>query len=211
METFGGILYGFSITLTWSNLFYCFAGTCSSGRWSGCLPGLGTGGRHVPSLPGDAAYSSRFRHHHAGRNLLRGDVRRLHHFHPGQHPRRSCLGHHLHRRLPDGPRAGGPAWPWGSAPWGPSSAGPWRWWPSSWWPLPWPKSPWPLVFPEYFSLMCCGLVVLTFMARGSMVKASDDGGRGDLPGNHRDRPDHGDSPVHLRNSNLHGRVWASSP
>jgi putative tricarboxylic transport membrane protein len=26
-------------------------------------------------------------------------------------------------------------------------------------------------FPEYFSLMCCGLVVLTFMARGSMVKA----------------------------------------
>jgi putative tricarboxylic transport membrane protein len=26
-------------------------------------------------------------------------------------------------------------------------------------------------FPEYFALMCCGLVVLTFMARGSMVKA----------------------------------------
>ncbi len=26
-------------------------------------------------------------------------------------------------------------------------------------------------FPEYFSLMCCGLVVLTFMARGSMLKA----------------------------------------
>src|SRR5512142_3495459 len=26
-------------------------------------------------------------------------------------------------------------------------------------------------FPEYFSLMCCGLVVLTFMARGSMAKA----------------------------------------
>jgi putative tricarboxylic transport membrane protein len=26
-------------------------------------------------------------------------------------------------------------------------------------------------FPEYFSLICCGLVVLTFMARGSMAKA----------------------------------------
>jgi putative tricarboxylic transport membrane protein len=26
-------------------------------------------------------------------------------------------------------------------------------------------------FPEYFSLICCGLVVLTFMARGSMIKA----------------------------------------
>jgi putative tricarboxylic transport membrane protein len=26
-------------------------------------------------------------------------------------------------------------------------------------------------FPEYFALICCGLVVLTFMARGSMVKA----------------------------------------
>jgi putative tricarboxylic transport membrane protein len=26
-------------------------------------------------------------------------------------------------------------------------------------------------FPEYFSLMCCGLVVLTFMAQGSMVRA----------------------------------------
>jgi putative tricarboxylic transport membrane protein len=26
-------------------------------------------------------------------------------------------------------------------------------------------------FPEYFALMCCGLVILTFMARGSMIKA----------------------------------------
>lgn len=26
-------------------------------------------------------------------------------------------------------------------------------------------------FPEYFSLMCCGLVILTFMAQGSMVKS----------------------------------------
>jgi putative tricarboxylic transport membrane protein len=26
-------------------------------------------------------------------------------------------------------------------------------------------------FPEYFALICCGLVVLTFMARGSMAKA----------------------------------------
>ena len=26
-------------------------------------------------------------------------------------------------------------------------------------------------FPEYFALICCGLVVLTFMARGSMIKA----------------------------------------
>ncbi|HXX34563.1 MAG TPA: tripartite tricarboxylate transporter permease, partial [Thermodesulfobacteriota bacterium] len=26
-------------------------------------------------------------------------------------------------------------------------------------------------FPEYFALMCCGLVILTFMARGSIVKA----------------------------------------
>ena len=26
-------------------------------------------------------------------------------------------------------------------------------------------------FPEYFALMCCGLVVLTFMAQGSMIKA----------------------------------------
>lgn len=26
-------------------------------------------------------------------------------------------------------------------------------------------------FPEYFSLMCCGLVILTFMAQGSMIKS----------------------------------------
>jgi putative tricarboxylic transport membrane protein len=26
-------------------------------------------------------------------------------------------------------------------------------------------------FPEYFALMCCGLVILTFMAQGSMIKA----------------------------------------
>ena len=40
MDAFGDIIYGFSITLTWGNLFYCFAGVVI-GTLVGVLPGLG--------------------------------------------------------------------------------------------------------------------------------------------------------------------------
>ena len=51
--------------------------------------------RHVWRSPGD-------RGHHAGRNLLRGYVRRLDHLYSGQHPGRGRIRDHLHRRIPDG-------------------------------------------------------------------------------------------------------------
>src|SRR3989304_3006220 len=40
MEMFGDMLYGFSITLTFGNIFYCFAGVVI-GTLVGVLPGLG--------------------------------------------------------------------------------------------------------------------------------------------------------------------------
>ena len=62
-----------------------------------------------------AASADHHRHGHGyrpdldGRDLLRSDVRRIDHLHPRQHPGRSRLRRHLHRRLPDGPPgAGGP-------------------------------------------------------------------------------------------------------
>ena len=66
------------------------------------------GGGHVAAAAGDVHRSAGGRHHHAGRHLLRLNVRRLHHRHPGQHPGRGGLGGHLARRPSDGaPGQGG--------------------------------------------------------------------------------------------------------
>ncbi len=65
------------------------------------------GGRdgHARSL--HLRHESHHRHHHAGRHLLRGHVRRFDHLHPGEPSRGILLGHDLPGRLPDGPERQG--------------------------------------------------------------------------------------------------------
>lgn len=50
MEQISGLLYGFSIALTWQNLFYCFLGTLA-GTLVGVLPGLGPAATVALLLP----------------------------------------------------------------------------------------------------------------------------------------------------------------
>lgn len=50
MEQLSGLLYGFSIALTWQNLFYCFLGTLV-GTLVGVLPGLGPAATVALLLP----------------------------------------------------------------------------------------------------------------------------------------------------------------
>ena len=50
MEQLGGLFYGFSIALTWDNLFYCFLGTLI-GTLVGVLPGLGPAATVALLLP----------------------------------------------------------------------------------------------------------------------------------------------------------------
>ncbi|MCK7492425.1 MAG: hypothetical protein MZW92_13105 [Comamonadaceae bacterium] len=79
----------------------------------GVLPGLGPTASIALLLPVTDRDGHGARPDHAGGNLLRGHVRRIDDLHPGQHPGRSGLRRHLHRRVPDGPE-------------GPSGRGAWR-------------------------------------------------------------------------------------
>jgi len=50
MEQISGLLYGFSVALTWSNLFFCFLGALV-GTLVGVLPGLGPAATVALLLP----------------------------------------------------------------------------------------------------------------------------------------------------------------
>ncbi|MGA2959121.1 MAG: tripartite tricarboxylate transporter permease, partial [Thermodesulfobacteriota bacterium] len=58
-------------------------------------------GGNRPAHSRDLRYGCDRGHHYAGRDLLRGHVRRVHHFDPDEHPRGVRVGGHLPRRLPD--------------------------------------------------------------------------------------------------------------
>ncbi len=50
MEQISGLLYGFSVALTWSNLLFCFLGALV-GTLVGVLPGLGPAATVALLLP----------------------------------------------------------------------------------------------------------------------------------------------------------------
>ncbi len=85
---------------------------------------------HRPAPPGTGGNGHGLLADFPGGNLLRGDVRRVDDFHPGEHPGRSGLRGHLHRRLPDGAPGPSRARPWASRPSDLSSEEPWECWPS---------------------------------------------------------------------------------
>ena len=102
MQYFSDLMMGFSIAMTPQNLMFALIG-CILGTLVGVLPGLGPSAGTALAHPAHLQPASHRRHHHAGGHLLRLPVRRHHHQRADQRPRRGFLGHHLHRRLPDGP------------------------------------------------------------------------------------------------------------
>ncbi len=61
-----------------------------------------TSGDHRPLAAAHLHDGPDRRHHHAGRHLLRGKVRRLDHLDPAEHAGRSVVRGQLHRRVPNG-------------------------------------------------------------------------------------------------------------
>src|SRR5581483_7015570 len=96
---------GFATALTWGNLFYCLIGVFL-GTLIGVLPGLGPTATIAMLLPITFTLP-RVRAHYAGGHLLRVAIRRLHHRHSRQPARRSGIGGHHPRRLPDGAAGSG--------------------------------------------------------------------------------------------------------
>ena len=164
------LIHGLTIALQAQNLFYCFIG-CLAGTLVGVLPGIGPTGAVALLLPVDLSSQPDLRDHHDVRDRLRRDVRGVDHLDPRQCPRRGLLGGHLPRRLRRWPRRAGRDPPWGSPPWGPSSRAPVGVVGLMF--LAPTLSRWALVFdsPDYFALMMMSLVVVTYLVRGSMLKA----------------------------------------
>jgi putative tricarboxylic transport membrane protein len=169
MEMFGDIIYGFSVTLTFGNIFYCFAGVLI-GTLVGVLPGLGPVAAmsllfpatlHIP--PVSAVIMLAGIYYGA---MYGGSTTSILVNIPGEAASViTCLdGYQMARKGRAGVALGISAI--GSFIGGTLAVialqvvAP-----------PLAKIALAFGFPEYFSLMCCGLVVLTFMARGSMVKA----------------------------------------
>ncbi|HSR10430.1 MAG TPA: tripartite tricarboxylate transporter permease, partial [Thermodesulfobacteriota bacterium] len=169
MFGFGDLLYGLSITLTFSNLLYCFAG-CVIGTLVGVLPGLGPVAAmsllfpvtlHIPPVSALIMMAGIYYGAMYGGSTTSVLVNI-----PGEAASViTCLdGYRMARNGRAGVALGMSAM--GSFIGGTISIialqmiAP-----------PLAKVALAFGFPEYFSLICCGLVILTFMARGSMAKA----------------------------------------
>jgi putative tricarboxylic transport membrane protein len=169
MLGFGDLFYGLSIVLTLNNLVYCFAG-CLIGTLVGVLPGLGPVAAmsllfpvtlHIP--PVSALIMMAGIYYGA---MYGGSTTSILVNIPGEAASViTCLdGYQMARKGRAGVALGMSAL--GSFIGGTLSilalqmVAP-----------PLAKVALAFGFPEYFSLICCGLVVLTFMARGSMIKA----------------------------------------
>jgi len=169
MFGFGELIYGLSITLTFSNLLYCLAG-CVIGTLVGVLPGLGPVAAmsllfpitlHIP--PVSALIMMAGIYYGA---MYGGSTTSILVNIPGEAASViTCLdGYRMARQGRAGVALGMSAL--GSFIGGTLSVvalqmvAP-----------PLAKIALAFGFPEYFALICCGLVVLTFMARGSMAKA----------------------------------------
>ena len=169
MLGFGDLFYGLSIVLTLNNLLYCFAG-CVIGTLVGVLPGLGPVAAmsllfpvtlHIP--PVSALIMMAGIYYGA---MYGGSTTSILVNIPGEAASViTCLdGYQMARKGRAGVALGMSAL--GSFIGGTLSilalqmVAP-----------PLAKVALAFGFPEYFSLICCGLVVLTFMARGSMIKA----------------------------------------
>jgi len=169
MDIFGDIIYGFSITLTFSNLFYCFAGVVI-GTLVGVLPGLGPVAAmsllfpatlHIPPVSAIIMLAGIYYGAMYGGSTTSILVNI-----PGEAASViTCIdGYQMARKGRAGVALGISAI--GSFIGGTLAVVALQM-------VAPPLARIALIFgfPEYFSLMCCGLVVLTFMARGSMVKA----------------------------------------
>ncbi len=169
MFGFSDLIYGLSITLTFSNLLYCLAG-CVIGTLVGVLPGLGPVAAmsllfpvtlHIP--PVSALIMMAGIYYGA---MYGGSTTSILVNIPGEAASViTCLdGYRMARQGRAGVALGMSAM--GSFIGGTLSivalqmVAP-----------PLARVALAFGFPEYFSLICCGLVVLTFMARGSMTKA----------------------------------------
>ncbi|HEX7371515.1 MAG TPA: tripartite tricarboxylate transporter permease, partial [Thermodesulfobacteriota bacterium] len=169
MFGFGDLFYGLSIVLTLNNLLYCFAG-CVIGTLVGVLPGLGPVAAmsllfpvtlHIP--PVSALIMMAGIYYGA---MYGGSTTSILVNIPGEAASViTCLdGYQMARKGRAGVALGMSAL--GSFIGGTLSilalqmVAP-----------PLAKVALAFGFPEYFALICCGLVVLTFMARGSMIKA----------------------------------------
>ena len=73
-----------------------------SARWSACCRAWDRSRASACLLPATFGLERHPRHRHAGRHLLRRDVRWLDHVDPHAHSRRGGLGDDVHRRLRDG-------------------------------------------------------------------------------------------------------------
>ena len=169
MLGFGDLFYGLSIVLTLNNLFYCFVG-CVIGTLVGVLPGLGPVAAmsllfpvtlHIP--PVSALIMMAGIYYGA---MYGGSTTSILVNIPGEAASViTCLdGYQMARKGRAGVALGMSAL--GSFIGGTLSIV----------ALQMVAPPLAQValafgFPEYFALICCGLVVLTFMARGSMIKA----------------------------------------
>ena len=169
MLGFGDLFYGLSIVLTLNNLFYCFVG-CVIGTLVGVLPGLGPVAAmsllfpvtlHIP--PVSALIMMAGIYYGA---MYGGSTTSILVNIPGEAASViTCLdGYQMARKG----RAG--------VALGMSALGSFIGGTLSILALQMVAPPLAQValafgFPEYFALICCGLVVLTFMARGSMIKA----------------------------------------
>lgn len=169
MEIFADIIYGFSVTLTFSNLFYCFAGVLI-GTLVGVLPGLGPVAAmsllfpatlHIPPVSAIIMLAGIYYGAMYGGSTTSILVNI-----PGEAASViTCIdGHQMARQGRAGVALGISAI--GSFIGGTLAVVALQM-------VAPPLARIALIFgfTEYFSLMCCGLVVLTFLARGSMIKA----------------------------------------
>ena len=163
------LLYGLSIVFTLDNLFYCFAGSII-GTLVGVLPGLGPVAAmsllfpttlHIPPVSGMIMMSAVFYGAMYG-----GSTTSILLNIPGEAASVvTCMeGYQMAKRGRAGPALGISAF--GSFIGGTLSVvalmliAP-----------PLARMALRFGFPEYFALMCCGLVILTFMSSGSMLKS----------------------------------------
>ena len=83
MDVINGLMQGFVVALTPATLMWCFAG-CFLGTIIGILPGLGPAATIAMLLPltfKNARYQCG---DHAGRDLLRCEIRRINYGYPAQ-------------------------------------------------------------------------------------------------------------------------------
>ncbi len=163
------LLLGFSVALTWQNMFYCFLGVFV-GTLIGVLPGIGPPTTISLLLPATYYLESHPCHHHASWNLLRGDVWRIHYLYPCEHSWGGGLRGDLSGWVSDGPSGEGRGGSWdlfiGSFIAGTLGivglmiAAP-------------PLAKFALRFgpPEYFSLIFMAFSLVIYLASQSMLKA----------------------------------------